>query len=67
MPTIHTPYILLYVRTCTCTPYSTHADAQQVVDDIVQDYEIPKYFRDDLFKLVSESRRPPYRWFLIGK
>ena len=27
---------------------------------------MPPCFRDDLFRLVSESRRPPYRWFLIG-
>jgi histone arginine demethylase JMJD6 len=33
---------------------------------MMTDYEVPCYFRNDLFSLVSEKRRPPYRWFLIG-
>lgn len=32
---------------------------------MLQDYDVPAYFREDLFQLVG-SRRPPFRWIILG-
>jgi histone arginine demethylase JMJD6 len=32
----------------------------------MKDYNVPKYFREDIFRLVGNDRRPPHRWFLVG-
>lgn len=36
--------------------------------ELLEEYEVPPYFRDDLFKLLDGDggARPAYRWLLIG-
>ena len=33
---------------------------------MMKDYEVPKFFKSNLFAVLKEDDMPPHRWFLIG-
>ena len=41
-------------------------DERNVSASILNDFTPPRYFTDDLFHLLGEDKRPPYRWVAIG-
>ncbi|CAF2498737.1 unnamed protein product [Rotaria sp. Silwood2] len=42
--------------------FGEHPKKRRLLDD----YDVPDYFSEDLLRLVGEHRRPPYRWWCIG-
>lgn len=43
--------------------FDSHFDDHDVAKGLLEDFRVPSYFPDDLFALVGERRRPPYRYF----
>eukprot|EP01138_Halocafeteria_seosinensis_P003698 gb/GECG01003779.1/.p1 GENE.gb/GECG01003779.1/~~gb/GECG01003779.1/.p1 ORF type:complete len:432 (+),score=35.55 gb/GECG01003779.1/:1-1296(+) len=46
--------------------FDSSFDDDSKAQGILSEYSVPVYFNDDLFSLVGERKRPPYRWFLVG-
>jgi hypothetical protein len=63
-------YFLSYLRVNTDDSplyvFDSTFDDDSVSKSLLDGYSVPSYFRDDLFSLVGEQRRPPYRWWLCG-
>lgn len=63
-------YFLKYMRENTDDSplyiFDSSFDNDSISKTLLKDFKPPSYFPDDLFSLVGEKRRPPYRWFLLG-
>ncbi|KAL1922009.1 uncharacterized protein VTP21DRAFT_10651 [Calcarisporiella thermophila] len=33
---------------------------------MIEEYEVPKYFREDYFEWLQGDERPPFRWIIVG-
>jgi hypothetical protein len=47
--------------------FDSNFDTDTSSKKLLEDFNVSRrYFPDDLFALVGEKRRPPYRWWLLG-
>lgn len=37
-----------------------------VAPDLLKDYNVPHLFQEDLFDVLDNSQRPPFRWLVLG-
>lgn len=42
--------------------FATRSDTSQ----LAKDYEVPEWFKEDIFDLCDKSKKPPFRWIIIG-
>ena len=41
--------------------FDSRFENDTVSKSLLEDYRVPSYFPEDLFSMVGEKRRPPYR------
>jgi len=46
--------------------YLFDPDFADTAPDLLTDYTVPPYFREDLLAVLGEEKRPLYRWWVIG-
>ena len=46
--------------------FDSHFDDDRVNKKLLDEYQVPHLFNEDLFQFVGEKSRPPYRWVLFG-
>ncbi|KFD50888.1 hypothetical protein M514_08201 [Trichuris suis] len=49
-----------------CFTLSSFSIKRSRAKKLLNDYEVPILFRDDLFRYASSRRRPPHKWFVFG-
>jgi len=46
--------------------FDSRYDDDKISKQMLDEYQVPHLFSEDLFRMVGEKRRPPYRWILFG-